>query len=99
MESWDNDDYVSDEAAAGRPSSLRQRALVRVATAQAAAMSAQAVDMLYNASGGSALFETKPLERCFRDVHATTRHIGASGSNFETDGRVLFRLDPGTFAL
>jgi indole-3-acetate monooxygenase len=87
------------EAASGRPSSLRQRALVRVATAQATAMSAQAVDLLYNASGGSALFETNPLERCFRDVHATTQHIAASGSNFETGGRVLFGLEPGTFAL
>jgi alkylation response protein AidB-like acyl-CoA dehydrogenase len=88
-----------DEAAAGRPCSLRQRALVRVATAQAAAMSTQAVDLLYNASGASALFETNPLERCFRDVHATTQHIATSGNNFETGGRILFGLDPGTFAL
>ena len=83
---------LCDEAAAGRPCSLRQRALVRVATAQAAAMSAQAVDLLYNASGASALFETNPLERCFRDVHATTQHIGTSfvrrsASDQVADGR------------
>jgi Acyl-CoA dehydrogenase, C-terminal domain len=60
-----------DEAASGRPSSLKQRALVRIATAQAAAMSAQAVDLLYNASGGSGLYETNPLERCVELCNGT----------------------------
>ena len=88
-----------NEVAAGRAPSLRQRALVRVATAQAASMSAQAVDLLYNASGASALFETNPLERCFRDVHATTQHIGTSPNNFEMAGRVLLGLDPGALSV
>jgi alkylation response protein AidB-like acyl-CoA dehydrogenase len=85
-----------DEVAAGKMPSLRQRAVVRVAAAHAAASSAQAVDLLHNAAGGTALFESNPLERCFRDVHATTRHIGTSSNNFELGGRVLLGLDPGT---
>ncbi len=87
------------EVANGRTPSLRQRALVRIATAQAASMSAQAVDLLYNAAGGTSLFETNPLERCFRDVHATTQHAATSGVNFETGGRIMFGLDPGALIM
>ena len=77
------------EAAAGRTPTLRQRAIARLAAAKAAEASAQAVDLLYNAAGGTGLFESNPLERCFRDVHATTQHIGTQPANFELAGRVL----------
>jgi indole-3-acetate monooxygenase len=87
---------IWDEAAAGRTPTLRQRAIARLAAAKAAEASAQAVDLLFNAAGGTALFESTPLERCFRDVHATTQHIGTQASNFELAGRVLLGLDPGT---
>jgi alkylation response protein AidB-like acyl-CoA dehydrogenase len=87
---------IWSEAAAGRTPTLRQRAIARLAAAKAAEASAQAVDLLYNAAGGSALFENNPIERCFRDVHATTQHIGTQASNFELGGRVLLGLDPGT---
>lgn len=83
-------------AAAGQTPTMRQRAIARLAAAKAAEAGAQAVDLLYNAAGGTALFESNPLERCFRDVHATTQHIGTQASNFELAGRVLFGLDPGT---
>jgi indole-3-acetate monooxygenase len=87
---------IWNEAAAGRTPTLRQRAIARLAAAKAAEASAQAVDLLFNAAGGTALFESNPLERCFRDVHATTQHIGTQPANFELAGRVLFGLDPGT---
>ena len=85
---------IWDEAAAGETPTLRQRAIARLAAAKAAEASAQAVDLLFNAAGGTALFESNPLERCFRDVHATTQHIGTQPANFELAGRVLFGLDP-----
>jgi indole-3-acetate monooxygenase len=84
------------EATAGRTPTLRQRAIARLAAAKAAETSAQAVDLLFNAAGGTALFESNRLERCFRDVHATTQHIGTNAGNFELAGRVLLGLDPGT---
>jgi indole-3-acetate monooxygenase len=87
---------IWDEAAVGRTPTLRQRAIARLAAVKAAEASAQAVDLLYNAAGGTALFESNPLERCFRDVHATTQHIGTQAANFELAGRVLLGLDPGT---
>ena len=89
-------DEIWNEAAAGKTPTLRQRAIARLAAAKAAEASAQAVDLLFNAAGGSALFESNLLERCFRDVHGTTQHIGTQAANFELAGRVLLGLDPGT---
>ena len=85
-----------DHVAAGGTPTLHQRAIVRLAAAKAAEASVQAVDMLFNAAGGTALFESNPIGRCFRDVHATTQHIGTNASNYELAGRVLLGLDPGT---
>jgi len=87
---------IWDTVAAGRMPSVPQRATARLAAAQAAAASAQAVDLVYNAAGGTALYESNPIERCFRDVHATTQHVGIASVNFEISGRVLLGLDPGT---
>jgi alkylation response protein AidB-like acyl-CoA dehydrogenase len=85
-----------EEVAKAATASMQRRVMVRLACAYAAQASAQAVDLMYNAAGGTAIFETGRLERCFRDVHATTQHIATSSSNYETGGRVLLGLDPGT---
>jgi indole-3-acetate monooxygenase len=87
---------IWDTVAAGEMPSVRQRAVARLAAAQATSASAQAVDLIYNAAGGTALYETSLIERCFRDVHATTQHVGIASGNFEISGRVLLGLDPGT---
>ena len=87
---------IWDTVASGHTPSVPQRATARLAAAQAAAASAQAVDLVYNAAGGTALYESNPIERCFRDVHATTQHVGIASVNFEISGRVLLGLDPGT---
>lgn len=87
---------VWDTVASGQMPSVPQRATARLAAAQAAAASAQAVDLVYNAAGGTALYESNLIERCFRDVHATTQHVGIASVNFEISGRVLLGLDPGT---
>jgi alkylation response protein AidB-like acyl-CoA dehydrogenase len=83
------------EVAGGGAASMQRRGMLRLACAHAAQASAQAVDLVYNAAGGTAIFETGRLERCFRDVHAVTQHIATSTSNNEAGGRMLLGLDPG----
>jgi alkylation response protein AidB-like acyl-CoA dehydrogenase len=89
-------DEIWQEVEAGTPPTMRRRALVRLACAHVAATSAQAVDLMYNAGGGTSLYEDCPLERCFRDAHAITQHMAVSTINYELSGRVLLGLDPGT---
>lgn len=84
-----------DEVATGAVIPLQRRAMARLACANAGQASAQAVDLVYNAAGGTALLESGRLERCFRDVHACTQHIAISTMNYEAGGRVLLGLDPG----
>jgi alkylation response protein AidB-like acyl-CoA dehydrogenase len=83
------------ELGAGLAVSMRTRALVRLACTQAAQAAAQAVDLMYNAGGGTSLYESGRLERCFRDVHACTQHVATSASSYETAGRALLGLGSG----
>jgi 3-hydroxy-9,10-secoandrosta-1,3,5(10)-triene-9,17-dione monooxygenase len=47
---------------------------------------------LFRGSGGRALYETSPLQRQFRDIHAMTQHVAMDLDRAgETYGRLLFR--------
>ncbi|MGI9336559.1 MAG: acyl-CoA dehydrogenase family protein, partial [Gammaproteobacteria bacterium] len=60
----------------------------------AISMATRAVDLIYGASGGRALFEDNPIQRAFRDVHAASAHIN---NNWEiaavSYGRVALGLE------
>jgi alkylation response protein AidB-like acyl-CoA dehydrogenase len=81
---------------AGQDATNEARALVRMAASHAVAGAAQAVDHMYAAGGATSLYASCPLERCFRDVHAITQHIGVHQRVWVSAGRVLFGLDPDT---
>ena len=63
--------------------------------AYAARMCTQAVDIIFTAAGGGAIYESNPLQRAFRDIHAANGHFGvnwdANGINY---GRVALGLPP-----
>ena len=63
--------------------------------AYAARMCSKAVDIIFAAAGGGAIYENNPLQRAFRDIHAANGHFGvnwdANGINY---GRVALGLPP-----
>jgi alkylation response protein AidB-like acyl-CoA dehydrogenase len=70
-----------------------QRAVLRLSATNAAWASADAVDRAYNLGGGSSIYETSPLQRCFRDVHTLTQHVMVGASTYEAAGRALLGKD------
>ena len=85
---------VWDHVVAGDKATLRQRAMLRLASAHATTAAVRATDLAYDLGGGTSLYASSALQRQFRDVHAVTQHILASDSNYEWMGRVLLGLDP-----
>jgi alkylation response protein AidB-like acyl-CoA dehydrogenase len=80
--------------AAGDSPGLHERAMLRLAAANATSRSARAVELVYTAAGTSSIKSGQPLERAFRDIHTLTQHVNASESVVEPAGRVLLDLDP-----
>lgn len=86
-------------ASSGEPLTLEQRAMMRLACAQAAEAAKVAVRAAYDAGGGTAVYEDCLIQRCFRDAHAAAQHVQIQDGNFETGGRVLLGLGPGALVL
>jgi indole-3-acetate monooxygenase len=53
---------------AREPITLHHRALIRLACAQAAAAAKDAVQIVYDGGGGTSVYESSGLQRCFRDT-------------------------------
>jgi 3-hydroxy-9,10-secoandrosta-1,3,5(10)-triene-9,17-dione monooxygenase len=78
------------QAEAGQALSHAQRARYRWDTAHAATASVKAVDRLFTASGGRAIFRANPLQRAWRDVHAIRAH---AANDLEKIAPILGRIE------
>ena len=57
--------------------------------AWAAHTAASIVDACYTAGGGTALYESSPLQRCSRDIHTLTQHAAVAEGSISRAGAVL----------
>ena len=78
---------------------IEQRRDLRLATTHATRQCARAVDLMYNLGGGSSVYETSRLQRCFRDIHVATQHMLVATPTLELAGRLFLGLEAETSTL
>lgn len=88
-----------EEAERGDRISVERRAALRLAATNATRSSADAVTAMYEAGGGTSIYATSPLQRCFRDAHVATQHAMVAPATYELVGRILAGLDTDTTQL
>jgi alkylation response protein AidB-like acyl-CoA dehydrogenase len=82
------------EVSATAEFTLDQRMTIRLASTHAIHQARAAVDFAYHAAGATAIFESHPMERRFRDMHTVTQQIQARRANFETVGAYMLGAEP-----
>ena len=73
---------------------IDQRVAVRLAATHAIHEAAAVVDTAYALAGSNAIFEDRPFERRFRDVHAVTQQLQGRRAHYEHVGAYLLGLEP-----
>ena len=58
--------------------------------------SREVVDTVYHAAGATAILESHPFERRFRDIHPVIQQHQGRQVHFESVGQVLPGLEPGS---
>jgi alkylation response protein AidB-like acyl-CoA dehydrogenase len=89
-------DDVWSRVSSGDRMSTADRALLRLAATTAAMNSARSVDICYNLGGATSLYESSPLQRQFRDIHAVTQHVMVGQATLEVAGRVFLGVPTDT---
>ena len=84
---------VWETVAAGRQTTLPQRALCRIAASFAVDSARQAMDLVYRAGGTTSNQRTHQLARCWRDLHVVAQAASVMPDWYATAGRVLLGLD------
>jgi indole-3-acetate monooxygenase len=90
---------ADDEARARSSIGTDTRARVRLAATHATVTAAKVVDLMYDAGGGTSVYETSPLQRRFRDVHVVTQHMMVAPATWELAGRLLLGVETDTSTL
>jgi len=73
---------------------VEQQVAVRLASTHATHESVAVVDAAYGLAGSNAIFEDRPFERRFRDVHAVSQQLQARRAHYEHVGAYLLGLEP-----
>ena len=75
------------------PCTPNQQNLVHLAGIHAVILSRQVVDMSWKAAGSTAIFESNPFERRFRDIHVVTQHGVLRQELYRVAGRSFLGLE------
>ncbi|HKS49204.1 MAG TPA: hypothetical protein VJT49_29660 [Amycolatopsis sp.] len=90
----DNASRVFDQLAAGAERSFEHRAVGRRDQVRAAWRAVAAVDRIFTRSGGSALRRDQPLQRFWRDAHASLDQGHTSGPAYHAATLTEIGVDP-----
>ena len=73
---------------------MDERLRLRLAGTHAIRQSADVVDIVYNLSGSTAIFESTVIQRKFQDIHVITQQIQGRESHYQTVGAYLLGETP-----
>ncbi len=74
--------------------STEHRMRIRQASTYAIHQAKEVVDVAYHEAGSTAIFDSNPFERRFRDVNTVTQQVQGRRSHFETIGLHILGGDP-----
>jgi len=83
-----------ETASSGCAFTNEARARARLDSVWAVEQAVDVVEFAYRAGGGTALYDTSPLQRRLRDVHAVTQHFIVRPEVCAAAGQVLAGLEP-----
>ena len=81
--------------AAGKDTTLEQRARCRLASTHAADCARQAMDLVYRHGGSTSFKRESRLAECWRDLHVVGQTVTIAPEWYPIGGRVYLGLDPG----
>lgn len=76
-------------AARGEPLGTDGRLGLRLAATHAVRAAAEVTGAMYEAGGGTSIYDSSTLQRRFRDVHVATQHMMVAPATWELTGRLL----------
>jgi alkylation response protein AidB-like acyl-CoA dehydrogenase len=86
---------VWNTVAAGKETTLEQRARCRLAAAHAADSAREAMDLMYRHGGSTSYRRDSRLAECWRDLHVVGQAVTLMPEWYPMGGRVLLGMDPG----
>jgi len=87
-------DEIWRDVSESRRLSMDHNTTIRLASTWAIHQAREVVDMAYHAAGATAIFESNPFERRFRDIHTVIQQYQGRQAHFETVGQALLGLEP-----
>jgi alkylation response protein AidB-like acyl-CoA dehydrogenase len=82
-----------DAAISGGEVPVAERAGLRLAATHAAATAAEVSHSAFRLGGGTAIYDSSPLQRRFRDASAATAHMLVAPATWELTGRLVLGLE------